>query len=330
MSIAIGSKPQAGFTSTDRFARADGVSDTPLPARAANAPDSLNVGKLAQALTGKAADLFNQMDNKARGALETLVNSGNLSAKDAVAGLAYLADSAEFQRYMEESPLTEAEAGRAAELEQLRAALPSPSGNTGYGDVREAVAKQKDALRAAFDAGQISEEEMQREWRAASMTMQKATEQHLAGVQQSLQTYTDKLTLQIDTVLSRKMGEYKAAEATSPAAGATEATEAAGAKAVEKLEAAGFSLPLYRDALRTYAQQADVPGLGRKAPAVANGTVSAPAQADITGNLAATPTEQAGLDLLRKAAGQGAGADGANDGQGFWAAKYLLSTMTKG
>lgn len=324
MSIAIGSKPQAGFTSTDKFTRADGISGTPLPAKAANAADTLNVGKLAQALTGKAADLFNQMDNKARGTLEALVNSGGLSAKDAVAGLAYLADSAEFQRYMEESPLTGAEAGRAAELEQLRAALPSASGDTSYGNVREAVAKQKDALRAAFDAGQISEEEMQRDWRAASMTMQKATEQHLTDMQQPLQAYTDKLSLQIDTVLSRKMGEYRPA---STPGGTPEATDAAGAKAAEKPEAAGFSLPLYRDALRAYARQADVPGLGPKAPAIADGTGNTPAQADIAGSLAATPKEQAGLDLLRKAAGKGSSA---NDGQGFWAAKYLLSTMAKG
>ncbi len=119
---------------------------------------------------------------------------------------------------------------------------------------------------------------------------------------------------------------WSTATASTPG-GTPEATDAAGAKAAEKLEAAGFSLPLYRDALRAYARQADVPGLGPKAPAIADGTVNAPAQADIAGGLAATPKEQAGLDLLRKAAGQGGSA---NDGQGFWAAKYLLSTMAKG
>lgn len=90
---------------------------------AEGARDSVAMSTLGKALTGSAAKLFEQLDGKARGALEEAVSSGRMSAEEVVKGLRGLAKRAALERYEQEGPRTELEEERVAELRQRRAKL---------------------------------------------------------------------------------------------------------------------------------------------------------------------------------------------------------------
>ncbi|WP_044562532.1 hypothetical protein [Azospirillum sp. B4] len=96
--------------------------------------DAVTVSKLGVALTGRAADFFNVMDDKAKAKLEGLVNSGQVSAEDAVKGLQYWADSTSFYKAMEQVPLSSDEKVLATRRDDQQAAA-----QAAYGAVFSAV-----------------------------------------------------------------------------------------------------------------------------------------------------------------------------------------------
>jgi len=71
--------------------------------------DSVDVSSLSKAMTDRAAEFFSHMDEKQRGALETLVKSGRISAEEAVKGLQYWADETSFFKSMGKVPPTQEE-----------------------------------------------------------------------------------------------------------------------------------------------------------------------------------------------------------------------------
>lgn len=96
---------------------------------AAPGGDSVKVSKLGQALTGMAAKAFEHLDGDSRKQLETLVETGRVSADDAVKGLRSLAKSALFGRFVAEAPTTAEEDAASARQKQLgdkRAAAMKP------------------------------------------------------------------------------------------------------------------------------------------------------------------------------------------------------------
>lgn len=85
--------------------------------------DSVAISKLAQALTGRAAEFFSHMDEKERGKLEELVKSGRVSVDDAVKGLQFWADETSFMKAMAKVPATQEEKDALSREEQRRAAF---------------------------------------------------------------------------------------------------------------------------------------------------------------------------------------------------------------
>ena len=115
------------------------------------AKDSVSVSKLGQALSGVAADAFKHLDSKARGVLENLVNSGRISADDAVLGLRSMATQATFSRYGRERPRDHEDEQRLASSNSLldkQRAL-----NDRMGAAREAFGQAFSGLQEAQERG---------------------------------------------------------------------------------------------------------------------------------------------------------------------------------
>lgn len=85
--------------------------------------DRVELSGLAQALTGQAAAFFNQMDEKERGTLETLVKSGKVSVDDAVKGLQFWADEVTFTKAMTLVASTAQETDQARQRDDSQAAF---------------------------------------------------------------------------------------------------------------------------------------------------------------------------------------------------------------
>ncbi len=118
------------------------------PAATGAGGDGVSVGKLAQALKGPAASAFQYLDPKARGMLEGLVNSGAVSADDAVRGLNHLAKTAGLDRDAAKIP------GHAPSLPDGKsAALASVSAvDQAYAKGELSDADYKEQVRAAGSA----------------------------------------------------------------------------------------------------------------------------------------------------------------------------------
>lgn len=324
-------------------------STSAAPVAAAQGGDNTKVSDLAQALTGKAAALFNHMDAKIRSTLETMVRSGQVTAKDVVLGLDEMAKQAEFTRFIKENPLTEAERARGAELQAMRDGLPFGKGAAAY-PVRQSTTEQMDNLKRSYEAGQISQEELDEGLNDVRKQLHDEIETNLKPQMERLNTYGAAAADQMNSVLGRKVSEYKTALAGRSTAGTVEeiSTEG-GRKALDKLYSHGLlgvGPKAARDAADAYARQADVAGLGPVAgttppasPAAATMAAAVPpGPTPATGGADAgppdwtaallSPKQQAGLELLRQAA-ENDKADKPGEAKGFWAAKYLLSGLTK-
>lgn len=93
------------------------------PVRAAG--DTVEISELAQALTGKAAELFNNFDDKTRSTLESMVKSRVMTAKEMTSALHAVATQSLFSRFVDESAPTAQQreiSARTRELEELRSA----------------------------------------------------------------------------------------------------------------------------------------------------------------------------------------------------------------
>lgn len=327
------------------------------PSPAAQAGDSTRIGDLAQALTGRAAALFDHMDAKTRSTLETMVRSGQVTAKDVVIGLDEMAKQAEFSRFIAENPLTDAERVRSAELEAMRSELPFGQASLNSNPRPQSVAREMDSLQQAYGAGRISKEELDKGLETVRAQMQEEIDTRLKPQMERLNTYGAAASEQMNNVLSRKVSEYKAGLADRSSNGvAEEISTEEGRAAADKLYSLGLlsaGPKAVRQAAEAYARQADVAGLGpagKPAPANMAGAPppaidTAPGPSSMTPPNAATavstttstqpaipdwaasllsPKQQAGIELLRQAT-ESDKADKPNEDKAFWAAKYLLS-----
>lgn len=90
-----------------------------------DAGDTVEISELAQALTGKAAELFNNFDDKTRSTLESIVKSRVMTAKEMTSALHAVATQSLFGRFIDEAaPTTQQReiSARNRQLEQLRKA----------------------------------------------------------------------------------------------------------------------------------------------------------------------------------------------------------------
>ncbi|TWB41964.1 hypothetical protein [Nitrospirillum pindoramense] len=127
--------------------------------------DAVMVSKLGAALTGRAADFFNVMDDKAKAKLEGLVNSGQVSAEDAVKGLQYWADTTSFDKAMAQVPLSNDEQALATQRDDRQAVA-----QAAYGAVFSAVGNAgaiQQQIQKLTDSGQAVPDDLMAQYQAS-------------------------------------------------------------------------------------------------------------------------------------------------------------------
>lgn len=253
-------------TSTTRTADASAIT------AATTTPDgdSVKVSKLGRALSGMAAKAFEHLDGDSRKQLETLVETGRVSADDAVKGLRSLAKSALFDRFMTEAPTTPEEDAASARMNVLgdkrvaamKAGLPK--------DVVSAL-NDLDRLGEDMKSGAVSQEdgaagmaEIHKRLRSANEQM---TTETLTGLTEAENEEDHRLLNVVFGSKANRFADIDFGEDDHETSSTTykiqtkEESDAAG-----RLFDAGFKLQ--NNALARFAADFDIPGLGKaKMPA---------------------------------------------------------------
>lgn len=236
---------------------------SPPVVSAASGGDTVSVSKLGKALTGLAANAFEHLDSDSKKQLESLVESGRVSADDAVKGLRSLAKSALFNRFLGEAPVTaeEAEAGEKGKAisEQRFAAMKAGPPQ----DMRDAM-RDMVQLTDAKNNGTVSKEdadaslvEIGKRLRAGSAQMAQAVSQEDSDEEYRL----------LNVVFGSKANRFADIDfgeddhETRTTTGKIQSKDELDAE--ERLFAAGFDLRT--NAMSRFAADYDVPGLGKKA-----------------------------------------------------------------
>jgi hypothetical protein len=248
--------------------------------------DSVAVSKLGHALSGVAADAFKHLDPKARGTLENLVNSGQISADDAVLGLRSLATKATFGRYTRERPQDDQD-------KQMQSAKESAWNNLQtsgdrMGAARAEFGKTFADLQASQERGEISMEEVQ----AKLAPAQKKLDETLTSIRASSgEAEGDNSVLfNADGFTKNAKGFDAAMAGRATEDGLTALYSEKGNAAEQKLASLGFNARVFGSAFKDFAATVDIPGIGRAAGAAAP-TVETDAPAAKTSATAAKPTE---------------------------------------
>ncbi|WP_042445718.1 hypothetical protein [Azospirillum sp. B510] len=227
--------------------------------------DSVKVSKLGQALTGMAAKAFEHLDKDSKTQLETLVETGRVSADDAVKGLRSLAKSALFNRFAGEAPATTEESAASARMKE-------------FGDKRSAAMKAglpkevSDALGAldrlgeAMKNGSISQEqgtadmsELHKRLSSASRLMTRET---LTGLTQEEDDEDHRLLNVVFGSKTKRFAEIDFGEGDNETGSTTYKIQSKDElDAEERLFAAGFKLE--SNAMARFAADFDIPGLGK-------------------------------------------------------------------
>lgn len=270
-------------------------------AKSAGKPDdSLSVGKLGQALSGRAAEAFRHLDAKSRGMLEGLVNSGAIGAEDVVRGLRYHADKAAFDRYMQETP--DAVGGERA----APGSSPPKPGFSGLEQASKELAEKRKSAHADYESGVISYEALQERLKEAVGALGEGGGDKAGGAEDTMRTFANTLGAN----LQQKRQDYMAAKG-----GEVYAEE--DLAAAMKLGELGFHRMTFRDAFMRYAAEADVPGLGPAAgsakneaaesatPAPTTPATSAPAATAPAAPAADPSNARAAVSMLQSALGGG-------------------------
>jgi len=246
--------------------------------------DSVSVSKLGQALSGVAADAFKHLDPKARGTLENLVNSGQISADDAVEGLRSLATKATFGRYTRERPKDDQDRQMLSAKESAWNNLQSSGAR--MGEAREVYTKTLANLQASQERGEISMEDMRTKLEPA----QKKFDETLTSIRASSgEADGDNSVLFNTDGFGKNVRGFEAAMASqSSEDGFTSPYSEKGNAAEQKLAALGFSAQVFGNAFKNFAATVDIPGIGRAAGA---GAAEPGPQAAEDSAPAATPAE---------------------------------------
>ena len=118
--------------------------------------DTVNVSKLGKALTGMAAKAYEHLDKDAKTLLNNLVESGKVSAEDAVKGLRSMAKNALFGRFQQEAGSTTEEREAERKMEALSARLFEQNGQKQANDM--SARTDVSNLYGRYTSGEISEE----------------------------------------------------------------------------------------------------------------------------------------------------------------------------
>ena len=277
------------------------------------AKDSVSVSKLGQALSGVAADAFKYLASKARGALETLVTSGRISAEDAVLGLRAMATNATFTRYGRERPRDQEDAERLTASDSLldkQRAL-----NDRMGAAREAFGQAFAGLQKAQERGELSMEQVRDGLRPA----QEAYDAELAAINEERAAIGEASSLEAG--FAKTVKGFNAAMAPMMSGdGFTEAFSEKGNAAAQKLQELGFNKQVFGNAFERFAAAVDIPGVGRKAGASAPAepqqaasspaAAHSPATADVTSATGATPGQPDTVTSAQDSPGKLAGDPG--------------------
>ncbi|CAO3378950.1 hypothetical protein [Azospirillum argentinense] len=248
--------------------------------------DAVSVSKLGQALKGAAADVFKQLDSKARGMLEGLVNSGKISAEDAVTGLKSMATKAAFNRYVSERPRDEEDKQRLADSEAAWQKLQA-YGSRMSGALSE-VGRKTQEIQEAQQRGDISMDEMNERLKP----VQDAFKGEIAATRGAYGKPTDQTAILSDASgFTKNMQGFKSALASmGEDAGFAELYAPDGEAAEQKLQELGFDRAVFGNAFQTFAETVDLPGVGPKSAAPkADGAAPAPTPAMESKIAAETP-----------------------------------------
>lgn len=248
--------------------------------------DAVSVSKLGQALNGAAADVFKQLDSKARGMLEGLVNSGKISAEDAVTGLKSMATKATFNRYVAERPRDEEDKQRLADSEAAWQKLQA-YGSRMSGALSEVGRKTQD-IQEAQQRGEISMEEMNERLKP----VQDAFKSEIAATRGAYGKPTDQTAILSDASgFTKNMEGFKSALASmGEDAGFADLYAPDGEAAEQKLEELGFDRTVFGNAFQTFAETVDIPGIGAKSASPKAAAAAAPTPAPAAESKIATET----------------------------------------
>ncbi len=220
--------------------------------------DSVSVSKLGQALSGVAADAFKHLDAKARGALEGLVNTGQISADDAVLGLRSLATTAAFSRYTQERPKDDEDKQRLVANETAWKNFQASS--VKQGNARAEFGRAFADLQAKQERGEISMEDFQKNIAPA----QKKFDDDLASI------HMDAADLTNDGGFSKTFKGFETAMSSLKTDnGFLALSDESGNAAQQKLAALKFDSSVFGNAFKDFAATVDIPGIGRAAGAAA-------------------------------------------------------------
>lgn len=247
--------------------------------------DAVSLSKLGQALNGAAADVFKQLDSKARGMLEGLVNSGKISAEDVVTGLKSLATKATFNRYVSERPRDEEDKQRLADSEAAWQKLQA-YGSRMSGALSE-VGRKTQEIQEAQQRGEISMDEMNERLKP----VQDAFKSEIAATRGAYGKPTDQTaTLSDASGFTKNMQGFKSALASmGEDAGFAELYAPDGEAAEQKLQELGFDRTVFGNAFQKFAETVDIPGVGPKS-AAPKADAAAPASAPAAENKISTET----------------------------------------
>lgn len=224
---------------------------------AASASDTVSVSRLGKALTGMAAKAFEHLDSDSKKQLEGLVESGRVSADDAVKGLRSLAKNALFNRFVTEGGQSAEEqqmAERAKTLRERNAAAAKAAENPDHW----AALEDLDRLGEAQKSGSISQEEVS--------AMHRSISERLKGFGTSgkLQFSEEESSLMTATFSSKanRFADIDFGEDDRETSATTNKIQSQDElDAAERLFGAGFKLE--NNAMARFAADYDIPGLGK-------------------------------------------------------------------
>ncbi len=234
--------------------------------------DGVSVGKLAQALKGPASGAFQHLDPKARGMLEGLVNSGKISAEDAVRGLNHLAKNAVFDRYMNET-------SNSAEGTRTGQPMAGTSKKLGEGArAGERALASMSSLDQSYRQGDVSDADYASQVRAAGKEFE-STMLSNGDSGDALAEFGKSMASSFAKKIEGFENEYGAENVPN-----NDPSTSGDLKALKKLESLGFGASMYREAMTRYAtganpQNFDAPSTAASNPASTVETAPTPTDA---------------------------------------------------
>ncbi|HYH17862.1 MAG TPA: hypothetical protein VD995_04530 [Azospirillum sp.] len=241
--------------------------------------DTVSVSELGRKLSGVAAEVFAHFDSKAKSALEGLVNSGRISADEAVVGLRALATDATFSRYQDERTLTAEDTALFAENQEL-----DERRRRAHNAFAEAGRPHDEAIReldASFKRGEMSEEEFTERLNAGFADFARATESAIEDMRRVLEERSARGAKGAKLLGADEFSAFVAGDTSEN--GFVQRDSEAGWAAKRKLEALGFNSRLYGEAMREFADTVDLPGVGRKADPLTSSAAGGPAATEAAG-----------------------------------------------